>query len=87
MMLLKRVFIRRSVTNSLTITLGISAKGGKLGKENALIDEQVKLLLETVRELPPYVRIMIGLYSGLGRKKFCVVGLRVVLDVPTKVFL
>ena len=34
---------------------GLSAKGGKPGKKiNALTDEQVKLLLDTVRGLPPY---------------------------------
>ena len=49
---------------------GISAKGGKPKKEKeALTDEQVKLLLDTIRGLPPYIFIMIGLYSGLRREE------------------
>ena len=41
---------------------GISAKGGKPAKKKeALTDEQVKQLLDTVKGLPPYVFIMIGL--------------------------
>ena len=49
---------------------GISAKGGKpTKKKDALTDEQVNVLLDTVRGLPPYVFIMIGLYSGLRREE------------------
>ena len=49
---------------------GISAKGGTPAKDkDALTDEQVKVLLDTVRELPPYLFIMIGLYSGLRREE------------------
>lgn len=48
----------------------LSAKGGKRTKEKeALTDEQVKILLDTVRELPPYLFVMIGLYSGLRREE------------------
>src|SRR5699024_7403416 len=40
------------------------------GKEkDALTDEQVKILLDTIRDLPPYLIVMIGLYSGLRRKE------------------
>lgn len=64
---------------------GISAKGGKPAKvKDALTDEQVEILLDTVRELPPYVFIMIGLYAGLRREE--ILGLQwdcVFLDVPT----
>ena len=64
---------------------GLSAKGGKPGKKkNALTDEQVKLLLDTVKGLPPYTFIMIALYSGLRREE--ILGLQwdcVFLDVPT----
>ena len=49
---------------------GISAKGGKPAKKkDALTDEQAKQLLEATKGLPPYVFIMIGLYSGLRREE------------------
>lgn len=48
----------------------IKAKGGVPGnKRQPLTDEQAALLLETMKELPPYLFIMIGLYSGLRRKE------------------
>ena len=51
-------------------TTAISAKGGKpTRRKEALTDEQVKTLLETVKGLPPYVFIMLGLYSGLRREE------------------
>lgn len=51
--------------------VGISAKGGKQAKKkDALTDEQTKVLLNTIRGLPPYTFIMIALYSGLRGKKF-----------------
>ena len=64
---------------------GISAKGGKpTKKKDALSDEQVKQLLETVKELPPYVFIMIGLYSGLRREEALALQWDCVfLDAPT----
>lgn len=37
--------------------------------KDALTDDQVKVLLDTVRELPPYLFIMIGLYSGLAARR------------------
>ena len=47
-----------------------SAKGGKASKKkDALTDQQVAILLDTVKELPPYLFIMIGLYSGLRREE------------------
>lgn len=64
---------------------GIPAKGGKpTKKKEALSDEQAKVLLDTVRDLPPYVFIMIGLYSGLRREE--ILGLQwdcVFLDAST----
>ena len=43
----------------------ISAKGGVPGKPmDALTDEQVKTLVDTVKTLPPYVFVMLGLYAG-----------------------
>ena len=63
----------------------LSAKGGISKKEKeALTDEQVKVLLETIRELPPYVFVMIGLYAGLRREE--ILGLKwdcVFLDEKT----
>ena len=55
-MLLKCVFYsaERSQLLEYNPCEGLSAKGGKPGKKiNALTDEQVKLLLDTVRGLPP----------------------------------
>ena len=51
-------------------TKRISAKGGipEKGKE-ALTDEQVQILLDSIRGLPPYVFVMIGLYAGLRREE------------------
>ncbi len=65
--------------------VGISAKGGKpTKKKDALTDEQVKQLLSAVRGLPPYVFIMIGLYSGLRREEALALQWDCVfLDVPT----
>ena len=48
----------------------LSAKGGKSQKKKeALSDEQVNTLLTTIKELPPYVFVMIGLYAGLRREE------------------
>ncbi len=48
----------------------ICARGGKPAKRReALTDEQTAILLDSIRELPPYVFVMIGLYSlSQGRK-------------------
>lgn len=48
----------------------LSAKGGKAKKEkNALTDEQVTILLDAIRGLPPEPFVMIGLYAGLRREE------------------
>ncbi len=48
----------------------ISAKGGTpTRKKDALSDEQKNILLDTIRDLPPYVFVMLGLYSGLRREE------------------
>ncbi len=48
----------------------ISAKGGAPTKDkDALSDEQVETLLNTIKGLRPYVFIMIGLYAGLRREE------------------
>ena len=86
-MLFKCIFYsaERSQLLDYNPSAGISAKGGKpTKKKDALTDEQVNVLLDTVRELPPYVFIMIGLYAGLRREE--ILGLQwdcVFLDAPT----
>lgn len=48
----------------------ISAKGGTPAQEKeSLSDEQRQILIDTVRDLPPYLFVMIGLYSGLRREE------------------
>ena len=48
----------------------ISGKGGKPSKKReALTDQKVAVLLDTVKGLPPYLFIMLGLYSGLRREE------------------
>lgn len=48
----------------------ISAKGGTPPNEReALSDEQVSKLLSAIKDLPPYVFVMIGLYAGLRREE------------------
>lgn len=52
-------------------TIHLTAKGGGVPQEEkkALTDEQVDRLLNTVRGLPPYVFVMLGLYAGLRREE------------------
>ena len=52
-------------------TVYLTAKGGGVPQREkpALTDEQVERLLNTVRGLPPYVFVMIGLYAGLRREE------------------
>lgn len=86
-MLFKCIFYsaERSELLDYNPSAAISAKGGTPAKDkDALTDEQVKVLLDTVRELPPYLFIMIGLYSGLRREE--ILGLQwdcVFLDART----
>ena len=71
-MLFKCIFYsaERSQLLDYNPSVGISAKGGKTTKKkDALTDEQVSVLLDTVKGLPPYVFIMIGLYAGLRREE------------------
>lgn len=71
-MLIKCVFYSAERSQLITDNpcVGISAKGGKASKKkDALTDQQVAVLLDTVKELPPYLFIMIGLYSGLRREE------------------
>lgn len=52
-------------------TIYLTAKGGGVPQKDkpALTDEQVERLLDAIRELPPYVFVMIGLYAGLRREE------------------
>ncbi len=48
----------------------LNPKGGKSAKEKkALTNEQVKILLDAIRNLPPYPFVMLGLYAGLRREE------------------
>ena len=49
----------------------LSSKSGGVPQKDreALSDEQVALLLDTIRGLPPYVFVMLGLYAGLRREE------------------
>ena len=71
-MLIKSVFdsaeANQLIESNPAVTL--SAKGGKARKKKeALSDEQVNTLLATIKGLPPYVFVMIGLYAGLRREE------------------
>ena len=51
---------------------------------DALTDEQVKTLVDTVKTLPPYVFVMLGLYAGLRREESLALQWDCVfLDAPT----
>lgn len=57
-MLIKCVFYSAERSQLITDNpcVGISAKGGKASKKkDALTDQQVAVLLDTVKELPPYL--------------------------------
>lgn len=86
-MLLKSIFssAERNQLIDYNPAVGICAKGGKpTQKKDALTDEQVKVLLDTVRDLPPYVFVMIGLYAGLRREEILALQWDCVyLDTPT----
>ena len=71
-MLIKSIFYSAEYSNLIADNPAkkLNAKGGTPKKDkNVLSDEQAKLLLNTVRDLPPYVFVMIGLYAGLRREE------------------
>lgn len=71
-MILKCVFASAEMNEILTYNPSetLPWRGGVAGKERQpLTDEQVSALLKTVKGLPPYVFVMIGLYSGLRREE------------------
>ena len=86
-MLIKCIFYSAERSQLITYNpcVGLNAKGGKAAKKkDALTDRQAEILVDTVKELPPYLFVMIGLYSGLRREE--ILGLQwdsVFLDVPT----
>lgn len=52
-------------------TANLSAKGGGVPQQDKipLTDKQVDKLLDAIKDLPPYVFVMIGLYAGLRREE------------------
>ena len=52
-------------------TIYLTSKGGGIPQQDKipLSDEQVEKLIETVKGLPPYVFVMIGIYAGLRREE------------------
>ena len=71
-MLFKSIFYSAEYSNLIkdNPTKNLNAKGGIPKKEKeALTDAQVAQLLDTIRDLPPYVFVMIGLYAGLRREE------------------
>ena len=71
-MLVKCVFYSAEGNNLIdnNPSASLSAKGGKSKiKKDALSDEQVNNLLNTIKDLPPYVFVMLGLYAGLRREE------------------
>ena len=71
-MLFKSIFYSAEYSNLIkeNPAKNINPKGGVPQKEReALTDEQAAQLLDTIRDLPPYVFVMIGLYAGLRREE------------------
>ena len=71
-MLLKCIFQSALESNVIpdNPAAGINPRGGKgRKKREPLTDEQVRVLLDTIRDQPPYVFVMIGLYAGLRREE------------------
>ena len=71
-MLFKSIFYSAEYSNLIkdNPAKNLNAKGGIPKKEKeALTDAQAEQLLETIKDLPPYVFVMIGLYSGLRREE------------------
>lgn len=71
-MLFKSIFYSAEYSNLIdeNPSKNINAKGGVPRKEKEpLSDDQAKRLLEAIEDLPPYLFVMIGLYSGLRREE------------------
>ena len=71
-MLLKCVFYSAVESNVIKDNPAacINPRGGKAKKEKvALTDKQISTLLGTIKNLPPYLFVMLGLYAGLRREE------------------
>ncbi len=71
-MLYKTIFLSAYKSNIIDCSPceDLNPKGGKAAKEKtALTTEQVKVLLDAIRGLPPYPFVMICLYAGLRREE------------------
>jgi len=71
-MLFKCIFYSAEYSNLIEYNPSkkINARGGIPSKEKEpLTDSQVEVLLDTIKDLPPYLFVMIGLYSGLRREE------------------
>lgn len=71
-MLLKMIFSSAVASNIIDVSPceSLNPRGGKPAKEKeALTDEQLKTLVETVKDLPVYPFVMLGLYAGLRREE------------------
>lgn len=69
-----RCIFDAAVENRLIETNPVRSRSVKQGgipkrEREALTDEQAQRLIETVRGLPPYVFVMLGLYAGLRREE------------------
>ena len=74
-MLFKSIFYSAEYSNLIKDNPAkkLNARGGVPQKDKeALTDEQAAKLLDTIKGLPPYVFVMIGLYSGLRREEILV---------------
>ncbi len=71
-MLVKSIFYSAEYSNILDDNPAkyLNAKGGKPSESREpLSDNQVSALLETVKDIPPYVFVMLGIYAGLRREE------------------
>ena len=71
-MLVKSLFNSAEYSNLIAYnpTRNLNPRGGIPSKEREpLTDAQTELLLDTVKGLPPYVFVMIGLYAGMRREE------------------
>lgn len=71
-MITKRIFEEAVENKHIAVSpaIGIKVTGGKAQQEKtALTDNQVKILLDAIRGLPPEPFVMLGLYAGLRREE------------------
>ena len=71
-MLLKMIFGAAEKSNIINNSPAenLNPKGGRPPKERtALTEEQIEILLNAIRDFPPYPFVMIGLYAGLRREE------------------